>query len=148
MSWGFVIVILRLLPDLVNAPRVMLSHPGIGVGVLVGVKVGEGVRVIVGVLEGVNVGVIVGVLLGVLVGSGVFVITGPAGCVAVGVSVGVLVGVFVGVLVGVFVGTGPGPPPPGTELCPVVILRMPRKVRALDAVIGRGSIGIRFSMGR
>jgi hypothetical protein len=97
----------------------------------------------------VAVGVIVGVSVGVLLGKGVNVITSPAGFVAVGVSVGVsvgaLVGALVGVLAGVFVEVGPGPP--GTELCPVVKLKMPSMVRALFEMIGREPSGIRFTMG-
>ena len=149
-SCGLVIVILIVLlppvPGTVIQPATMLPHPGTGVEVAVGVKVSVGVSVSVGVNVIVAVGVIVGVSVVVLLGKGVNVITWPA-CVAVGVSVGISVGVFVGVLVGVFVGTGPGPPPPGAELSPVVILKTPSMVRALVEVIGRGPMGIRFTMG-
>lgn len=141
------IVLLPPVPGTVIQPAMMLPHPGTGVEVAVGVKVSVGVSVFVGVNVIVAVGVIVGVSMVVLLGRGVNVITWPAGCVAVGVSVGISVGVFVGVLVGVFVETGPGPPPPGAELCPVVILRMPSMVRALFETIVRGPMGIRFTMG-
>jgi len=62
-SWGLVIVILILLvpaaPGMAIEPVVMLSHPGTGVEVAVGVKVFVGVGVTVRVLVGVNVGVLV-----------------------------------------------------------------------------------------
>jgi hypothetical protein len=150
-SWGLVIVILMVLPDILIGPGMMLSHPGTAVGVVVGVNVSVGVGVTVGVLEGVNVGVIVGVSVEVLLGRGVNVITGPDGSVAAGVSdgtVAITVGVSDGmgvdgtVAVGVF-----DEPDPGTELRPVVISTIPSIVRALDAVIVREPIGIRFTIG-
>jgi hypothetical protein len=145
-SCGLVIVILIvLLPATVIQPAMMLPHPGTGVEVAVGVKVGVGVSVFVGVNVIVAVGVIVGVSVGVLLGSGVKVIIWPAGTVAV--AVGVLDGasaVDVDVSVGAGVFTGPDV---GTEPCPVVILKTPSIVRALDEVIGRGAKGIRSSMG-
>lgn len=153
-SWGFVIVIIMVLPDTLIGPRVMLSQPGTGVEVAVGVKVSVGVEVIVGVLEGVNVGVIVGVRVGVLVGKGVNVIIGPDGSVGAGVSDGV-VAVAVGVSDGTvvagtdgLVAVGVFDEPDGAELCPVVISTIPNIVRALDEVIGCGPIGIRFTIGR
>jgi hypothetical protein len=153
-SCGLVIVILIVLlppvPGTVIQPAVILSHPGIGVEVAVGVKVSVGVSVFVGVNVIVGVEVIVGVSVGVLLGRGVNVITGPDGTVAV--AVGVLDGTaVVGTAVvgtdgtvgaGVFRGADVG-----TELCPVVILRMPSMVRALFEMIGRESNGIRFTMG-
>jgi hypothetical protein len=69
-------------------PVIMLSQPGIAVGVVVGVNVRVGVDVSVVVGVTVAVGVIVGTSVGVFVGSGVMVITSP-GCVAVGVLVSV-----------------------------------------------------------
>lgn len=153
-SCGLVIVILIVLlppvPGTVIQPAVMLPHPGIGVEVAVGVKVSVGVSVFVGVNVIVAVGVIVAVSVGVLLGKGVNVITGPDGTVAV--AVGVLDGTAVvgtavvgtdgTVAVAVFRGADVG-----TEPCPVVILRIPSMVRALDEVIGREPIGIRFTIG-
>jgi hypothetical protein len=135
------------------APVVILSQPGTGVEVAVGVKVIVGVKVVVGVKVCVKVGVTVGVSVGVLLGRGVNVITGPDGSVAVGVSdVTVTVGVLAAtVAVGppdgdVAVG-GFEAPDVGTTLCPVVISIIPSIVRALDEVIVREPIGIRFTMG-
>jgi len=59
------------------------------------------------------------------------------------VGVGVLVGVFVGVLVGGIT----GPAPTGIELAPVSKFTMPTIVRALDASISRGLMGISFTRG-
>lgn len=148
-SCGLVIVILIVLlppvPGTVIQPARMLPHPGMGVEVAVGVKVGVGVSVLVGVNVIVAVGVIVGVSVGVLLGSGVKVIIWPDGSVAVAVGVSDGAGaVDVDVSVGAGVFTGPEV---GTEPCPVVILKTPSIVRALDETIGRGAKGIRSSMG-
>ena len=150
-SCGLVIVrlIVGLPPVILIAPVVMLPQPGTGVEVEVGVKV------TVGVEEAVKVGVTVGVSVGVLLGRGVNVITGPDGDVAVGVSPDGTVAVGVSVTT-----VAVGPPDGevavavfdelldvGAELSPLFISRIPNIVRALDEVIGRELIGIRFTIG-
>ena len=109
VSCGFVKDKLITSLMMMSGPVVMLSHPGMAVGVMVGVKVKVGVAVSVGVKVTVGVDVIVGISVGVFVGNGVIVITSPEN-VAVGVLVPVIVSVgrtvpgkVVRVTVGVFV---------------------------------------------
>lgn len=61
------------------------------------------------------------------------------------VGVGVIVGVCVGV--GVLVGGITGPAPTGIEPAPVSKFMIPTIVRALDASMSRGLIGISFTRG-
>jgi len=145
-SWGFVIVILIVLADVVIAPRVMLPQPGTGVEVAVGVNVMVGVNVIVGVFVGVNVGVTVGVFEGISVGvllgrgpavAGIDVLVGIGVSDGIAVSVGVLDGVA-GVAEAAGVHVLDEPEPRSTS---------PRKVRALEEVKVRGLIGINLTMG-
>ena len=84
VSCGFVKDKLITLLTTISEPVVMLLHPGIAVGVMVGVNVSVGVHVCVVVGVTVAVGVIVGTRVAVLVGNGVSVITSPES-VAVGV---------------------------------------------------------------
>ena len=74
-TYGFVMVMLNVVPDLTNGPCVTLLQLGTFVGIIVGVEEGVNVAVGGGVL------VVVGVELGVLVKTSVLV--------AVGVFVGV-----------------------------------------------------------
>lgn len=92
-SCGFVIDRLIRLLTIMSGPVVILSQPGIAVGVMVGVNVRVGVMVSVGVNVIVAVGVIVGTSVGVLLGKGVMVTNSPSP-VAVGVAVIVAVGVL------------------------------------------------------
>lgn len=103
-SCGFVIDKLITLLTIMSGPVVILSQPGIAVGVIVGVNVRVGVMVSVGVCVTVAVGVIVGTSVGVLLGKGVMVTNCPSP-VAVGVTVIVAVGVSEGTVVPGVVGT-------------------------------------------
>lgn len=146
-SCGFVMDRLIILLTTMSEPVVILSQPGIAVGVTVGVNVRVGVNVSVGVEVAVAVGVIVGTSVGVLLGKGVIVTTSPTN-VAVGVSdatVAVAVGVSVDRMVPVIVGMLE----PGVfdALGKVSRSRKPKIVRALDDVMVREPIGIRFTMG-
>ena len=162
-SCGLMIVrlIVGLPPGIYIELAQMLSQPGIGVDVEVGVNVMVGVKVVVGIRVSVKVGVIVGVSVAVVLGSGVNVIKSPPGFVAVGVGVSdgmVDVGMGVYVLDGVpaiavcvldiavnVPDAPPPPPPPANGSVPSS--KNPRIVRALVEVNLRDGRGSNLTIG-